>query len=236
MSLKDSLNTASIRVGKANSEANMERTMIENYKKAIANCIEASLQEAIDTVYKQLCDAVADQIYINRNDKSKHIEGFVDIPYSTLVKIQDLPEYHDYNSKVFYAYCQRDNNGFKFREDTDAIHKSFPDFNMPCGEDAEYSSITFTTSRNSGNEGFGIIGYYRKYSMDLTEYGRRLVDGVARLAQNDGIQVSPAVIFEVCKRGGQEVEYTVIKPLGRTFRKNSEKYVSEQVILKYSYN
>ena len=60
MSLKDSLNTASIRVGKTNSEANMERTIIENYKKAVANCIEASLQETINTVYKQICDAVAD--------------------------------------------------------------------------------------------------------------------------------------------------------------------------------
>ena len=39
MSLKDSLNTASIRVGKTNSEANMERTIIENYKKESGNSV-----------------------------------------------------------------------------------------------------------------------------------------------------------------------------------------------------
>lgn len=234
MSLKDSLNTASIRVGKTNSEANMERTIIENYKKAVANCIEASLQETINTVYKQICDAVADQIYINSNDKSKHIEGFIDMPRSIPVKIQDLPEYHDYHSKVFSAYYRRYNNGIKFQEDADAIHKSFP-ICMP-GEYGEYSVIALDEFKNSGPEGFGIIGYHYNLSMDLTEYGRRFVDGVARLAQNDGIQVFPAVIFEVWKRGGQDVEYTKIKSLGRMFRIDSEKNVSERVILKYSYN
>ena len=236
MSLMDSLNTASERVGRANSEANMEQAMIENYKKAIANCIEASLKEAINTVYKQLCDAVADKIYINHDDRNKHIEGFIVIPNSTLVKIQDLPEYHDYHSKVFSAYCRRYNNGFKFQEDMNTIHKSFRNFAMPYGEDDKYSSIILTTSRASGNEGFGIIGYHRNYSMDLTEYGHRLVDSVARLAQTDDIHVVPAVIYKVGEYRKFDDEYTEIRSLGRTFRENSKKRVSMQVILKYSYN
>ena len=237
MSLSDSLKTAGERVGKANSEANMERTMIANYKKAIAKCIEASLQEAVEALYKSLCDAVADQIYSHGNTSDTHIEGFVNVPGSWLVKLQDQPEYHDYHSKVFSAYCKRYNNGFKFQEDADAIHKSFTNLGMPHGEDERYSYLLFTTSRESGNEGFGIIGYHRTYSMDLTDYGHMLVEKVEKLALSDGIKVNAAVLFKVGEyRKYNDYDYTEIRSLGRSFRENSKKRVTMQVILKYSYN
>ena len=236
MSLKDSIKSAQSRVESTQNAANQERELITAYKAIIRTRIDKSIKDTASSVYKSICDAVADKIYINGNNSNTHIEGYVVLPSNVHVHIEDTKEYKEYASTVFYIYCDRDGHGHKYSADTKAIHDAVPDFRTAYFEDGVSYSIDLARHNNTGNEGLGIFGYHRRYSTTLTSSGKSVVDYIQRMAQTDKISIQVRVLYKCSKYRKANDERSEVLPIGRSYKCNSDYHVDSSVIIQYSYN
>lgn len=167
MSLKDSLDSARARAERAKREAEREKVVAQEAKRALEARIHGAIQEAAATAYKSVCDRVADEIYGDGSKLQSRAEGCMELPECLCVPAGE-PQ-----------LCA----AVRALSDCDAELR--PD------ADGEVCVVRFTGTRREE-----IFWGYRKYRT-LTRYGAQFIESVRRLAADDGISVIAGVIEEI---------------------------------------
>lgn len=229
MALKDSFAQAERRVQDQNSAASqqeqLQKTAIETIEKNILHAYDA----IAETLYKAICDKLAETLVANPG-KRVTASGYITDIYNSLkipnavlpqAKYDELRIEIENSNEFFETLCKKHR-----------LHRNHSD--VPCIR-LEHT----TTSYNAGNS---LFGWYRYHRMFLTHHGKEVLRRVQALAKKDGITVKAFVLQirrKVDKHNSAKVLWTKYIPKHLGFKLKEPTYsstsASHRLAFSYSY-
>lgn len=229
MALKDSFARAEQRVHEQNSAATGQAQLQRETIGAIERNIELTYNTIAETLYRTICDQVAEKLIIGQGQRVT-ASGYVSDFYNSLthqVEVISPDEYDrlrrdlDNPDAFFESVCKK----YKLE-----IRKGY--YECPV------MPLSRKTTAYTG--GFNIIGEYTYYRMFLTQHGKEVVRHLSALAHHDNIAIRPFVLQtrrKSDKYGNELWTKHLYKHLGSKLKEPefSNTHASHMLAIHYSY-
>lgn len=237
--LRESLLGVKARVDAENEKQMAEQQIKKNeYNKGLQHA-KAVLDWLVYTIYKQICDNIADDVY--RSGKRADITGCL----TPVITTRDI---YSKNQSFFTDEVSLDtvNASFSTSISLDQVKCIYDGADTGYNSRAFYDitetykpAVTLSTC-NSSRSGLGIIGYTDTEHFSLTKASALVVNEVVRLGRKEGITIIPGVVFQLhpynsVVRTGEEV-FITLRENRASYRHSYEHHVYCRIAFKYIFS